>query len=93
MSHLTRPTSGADYRRLGAAEPWRPTPATRKFATLIDFVATLPFEEMGRIYIMYDAAPRAVARPVSEFCAMGLMRLRSITSKRPPREPERRLQQ
>lgn len=60
MILLTEPARPSDYRDPDRAGLWRPTRAARELPELMEFVATLPFEATGRIYIMYDAGPRCV---------------------------------
>ena len=59
---LTRTVPGIPYDYLDLDKPdrWEPTEAAVEFAPLMDFVATLPFEETGRILIIYDNGGNAV---------------------------------
>jgi hypothetical protein len=61
-SRLVSLTEGgnADYYALDSGERWRAAPAASEFAPLMEFIATLPFAETGRIIIMYDYDGRAV---------------------------------
>ncbi|MBA2467729.1 MAG: hypothetical protein H0V46_09040 [Sphingomonas sp.] len=49
-----------DYYELDRCENWNATEDSAEFAELMDFIATLPFAETGRMLIMYDAQGRAV---------------------------------
>ncbi|HWS54542.1 MAG TPA: hypothetical protein VN228_10460 [Pyrinomonadaceae bacterium] len=59
---LTRTAAGTPYNYLDLDQTslWHPTPAAKEFSELMDFVATLPFKETGRILLIYDEAGRAV---------------------------------
>ena len=59
---LTRTKPGApyDYVNLDRSELWEQTEAAEEFADLMDFTATLPFKETGRILIIYDNAGKEV---------------------------------
>ncbi|HEX9963288.1 MAG TPA: hypothetical protein VGB00_20320, partial [Pyrinomonadaceae bacterium] len=59
---LTRTKPGApyDYINLDEGELWEQTEAADEFADLMDFIATLPFKETGRILIIYDNAGKEV---------------------------------
>lgn len=61
-SRMVSLTAGGndDYYALDHAEAWRPTPEAHAFAPLMEFIHTLPFEETGRMIIMYDFGGRAV---------------------------------
>ncbi|HEX8735721.1 MAG TPA: hypothetical protein VF721_10385 [Pyrinomonadaceae bacterium] len=59
---LTRNKPGTDYDyiNLDETERWEKTEAADEFADLMDFIATLPFKETGRILIIYDNAGKEV---------------------------------
>jgi len=61
-SRMVSLTTGGigDYYALDRAEEWRPTPEAGEFAPLMEFIATLPFAETGRMIVMYDFNGRAV---------------------------------
>lgn len=48
------------YHDLRKCELWRPGPAAEHFPELMDFIATLPFEDTARMIIMCDLEGRAV---------------------------------
>ncbi len=55
---LTRTKPGVPYNYLDLDRPelWAPTPEAAEFSELLDFIKTLPFEETGRILVIYDDA-------------------------------------
>jgi hypothetical protein len=55
---LTRTKPGVPYNYLDLDKPelWATTPEAEEFSELMDFIATLPFEAMGRILVIYDDA-------------------------------------
>jgi hypothetical protein len=59
---LTRTKPGApyDYVKLDQAGLWEETEAAEEFASLMDFIGTLPFRETGRMLIIYDNAGKEV---------------------------------
>jgi frataxin-like iron-binding protein CyaY len=59
---LTRNKPGAeyDYVNLDKTETWEQTEAAEEFSDLMNFIATLPFQETGRILIIYDNAGKEV---------------------------------
>ena len=59
---LTRNKPGTeyDYVNLDNAAAWERTEAAEEFADLMDFIATLPFKETGRMLIIYDNAGKEV---------------------------------
>jgi hypothetical protein len=56
----TKPGMPYDYVNLDKSELWEQTEAADEFADLMDFIATLPFKETGRILIIYDNAGKEV---------------------------------
>jgi hypothetical protein len=56
----TKPGTDYDYINLDKTELWERTEAADEFAQLMDFIATLPFKETGRILIIYDNAAKEV---------------------------------
>ena len=56
----TKPGTDYDYINLDKTGLWEPTEAAEEFAALMDFIATLPFRETGRILIIYDNAGKEV---------------------------------
>jgi hypothetical protein len=56
----TRPGVPYNYLDLDRTELWAPTPEAEEFSGLMDFIRTLPFEETGRILVIYDDAGTAV---------------------------------
>lgn len=58
LAYSERPDS---YFDLDKTELWHLSEAATEFASLMDFIATLPFESTGRMLIMYDD----IARPIS----------------------------
>jgi hypothetical protein len=60
MIYLAQSTEPDSYFDLDRAELWQPTEATAEFSLLMDFIASLPFKDTGRMLIMYDD----VCRPV-----------------------------
>jgi len=50
----TKPETPYNYLDLNKPELWEPTPWATKFARLMDFIQTLPFEATGRMLIIYD---------------------------------------
>ena len=61
MVYLTRPRGEDDYYKLDQPDFWEPGEDAGDFAPLMDFIATLPFAETGRMLIMYDPAGAAVS--------------------------------
>lgn len=59
MILLTETARPSDYYAPDQPELWRPTEAAREFPELMEFVATLPFEATGRIFIMTTPSPGA----------------------------------
>jgi hypothetical protein len=49
-----------NYYDLDRTDLWSPSEEAGEFSELMDFIATLPFRETGRIIIMYDRSGRAV---------------------------------
>ncbi len=60
MVYLTATGKPDDYYELDRCENWHATGDSEEFSDLMDFIATLPFAETGRMIIMYDAEGRAV---------------------------------
>lgn len=56
----TKPGAVYDYVNLDKTGFWEPTEAAAEFADLMDFIATLPFKDTGRILIIYDNAGKEV---------------------------------
>jgi hypothetical protein len=56
----TKPGTVHDYLDLDKPELWERTEAADEFADLMDFIATLPFKETGRMLIIYDNAGKEV---------------------------------
>ncbi len=48
------------YMDLDKPELWQPTPESREFPLLMDFIATLPFKATARMMIMYDEGGKEV---------------------------------
>jgi len=59
---LSRLIDGTPYNYLDLDRPevWEPSPASREFAPLMDFLATLPFASTARMIIIYDNDENAV---------------------------------
>jgi hypothetical protein len=60
MIYLARSSRPDNYFDLDKTELWEPAPAAEEFSELMDFLATLPFKDTGRMLIMYDEVGRAV---------------------------------
>ncbi len=60
MIYLAQSKMPDSYFDLDKTELWEPTAATNEFALLMDFIATLPFKQTGRMLIMYDDVRRPV---------------------------------
>ena len=60
MVYLAKTDKPDDYYDLDRCENWHPSEEVEEFSELMDFIATLPFAETGRMLIMYDAEGRAV---------------------------------
>jgi hypothetical protein len=60
MVYLSRSSRPDDYYDLDRTELWRPSEEAAEFSLLMDFIATLPFAETGRMLIIYDDSGRAV---------------------------------
>ena len=56
----TLPETPYNYLDLDKTGLWQPTEAADEFAALMDFIATLPFKETGRMLIIYDNAGKQV---------------------------------
>lgn len=56
----TKPGVPYDYLDLDKPELWEPNIASAEFPLLMDFIATLPFEALGRMLIIYDHIGTAV---------------------------------
>ena len=56
----TKPGIEYDYVNLDKTGLWEKTEAADEFADLMDFIATLPFKETGRMLIIYDNAGKEV---------------------------------
>lgn len=52
----TKPGVPYDYLDLDKPELWARTPEAEDFSELMDFIATLPFAETGRMLVIYDDA-------------------------------------
>ena len=50
----TKPGTLYNYLDLNKPELWEPTEWAADFSLLMDFIATLPFDQTGRILIIYD---------------------------------------
>lgn len=61
MIYLARSELPDNYFDLDRTELWQPTEAASEFASLMDFIATLPFQATGRMLIMYDDTERPVS--------------------------------
>ena len=61
MIYLSRSIKPDDYYDLNKTELWEPTEEAGEFSQLMDFIATLPFAETGRMLIMYDDSGRPVS--------------------------------
>jgi hypothetical protein len=60
MIELTQSVRSFNYYDLDHPEFWRATEAAQEFSLLMDFIASLPFKDTGRMLIMYDAHPSVV---------------------------------
>jgi hypothetical protein len=60
MVYLSQSTRPDNYFDLDKADLWQPTAATEEFASLMDFIATLPFKSLGRMLIMYDSVSNPI---------------------------------
>jgi hypothetical protein len=60
MVYLAQSNRPDSYFDLDKSELWQPTEASSEFSSLMDFIATLPFESTGRMLIMYDDVNRPV---------------------------------
>lgn len=60
LVYLARSTRKENYYDLDRTDLWGPSEEAEEFADLMDFIATLPFRETGRMIIMYDDGGRAV---------------------------------
>ena len=60
LVYLSRSKQEENYYDLDRPEVWKPSEEAAEFAELMDFIATLPFKETGRMIIMYDDSGRAV---------------------------------
>src|SRR5687768_10958161 len=56
----TKPGVAYDYLDLDKPELWERTRDARDFASLMDFIETLPFKATGRMLIIYDDAGNVV---------------------------------
>lgn len=56
----TKPETEYDYVNLDNTQAWEQTEAAQEFADLMNFIATLPFKETGRMLIIYDNAGKEV---------------------------------
>jgi len=50
----TRPGTPYNYLDLNICSLWEPTESAAEFSELMDFIKTLPFEQTGRMLIIYD---------------------------------------
>ena len=57
---LTASSRQDNYYDLDRTDLWSPTGEAGEFSELMDFIATLPFSQTGRMIIMYDDSGRAV---------------------------------
>ena len=60
LIYLARSAEPENYYDLDRTELWAPSAEADEFPELMDFIATLPFEQTGRMIIMYDPLGRAV---------------------------------
>ena len=60
LSQYIQPTRPWSYYDLDEADLWGPTSDAAQFPLLMDFIATLPFKNVGRMMIMYDVSGNAV---------------------------------
>jgi hypothetical protein len=60
MVYLAKTDKPDDYYDLDRCENWHPSEEVEEFSELMDFIATLPFAETGRMLIMYDPEGRPV---------------------------------
>jgi hypothetical protein len=60
LVYLSRSSLEENYYDLDRTDLWAPTEETEEFSELMEFIATLPFRETGRMIIMYDGSGRAV---------------------------------
>jgi hypothetical protein len=56
----TKPDTTYGYLDIDKTEIWELTEAADEFASLMDFIETLPFKATGRMLIIYDDAGKAV---------------------------------
>ena len=61
LVYLSQSEREQDYYDLDRTDLWHPTEDAEAFSELMDFIATLPFAETGRMIIMYDDSGRAVS--------------------------------
>jgi hypothetical protein len=60
LVYLAASSGQENYYDLDRTDLWSPTEEAEEFSELMDFIATLPFRQTGRIIIMYDDSGRAV---------------------------------
>jgi hypothetical protein len=60
LVYLSESRAEENYYDLDRTELWEPGEDAEEFSELMDFIATLPFRERGRMIIMYDPSGRAV---------------------------------
>ena len=61
LVYLAQSEREQDYYDLDRCDVWHPTSEAEEFSELMDFIADMPFEETGRMIIMYDDSGRAVS--------------------------------
>ena len=60
LIYLATSAREENYYDLDRTDLWSPSEDADEFSELMDFIATLPFRQRGRIIIMYDSSGRAV---------------------------------
>jgi hypothetical protein len=60
LVYLSRSKREENYYDLDRTDLWAPSEEADEFRELMDFIATLPFRDTGRMIIMYDDSGRAV---------------------------------
>ena len=60
LIYLATSAREENYYDLDRTDLWSPSEDADEFSELMDFIATLPFRQTGRIIIMYDSSGRAV---------------------------------
>lgn len=61
LVYLSKSKAEENYYDLDRTDLWETGEDAAEFSELMDFIATLPFRERGRMIIMYDGSGRAVS--------------------------------